>query len=502
VPFAAGTAPNGLNYAAPVQQPARGVMVEAILEGTSTVLAAGFTNNLGDYTFSVPNNSGISMRVTALMQRAGAPSWNVRVIDRVGGNTNPHLYNESVSFNSSAGVPHNIAIPSGIDSAGNSTGSRPSGAFAILDTIYQGIETIVAVAPTTAFPALVVDWGRQTNGTFFSGGPDQYIALLADLSEDTDEFDQHVIAHEFGHYIEHNFSRSDSIGGQHFVGSMLDPRVAFGEGFGYAFAAMVLNDPNARDSYTDDVATSRCAPSIHCATGFNIESNPPSVNNQACWCSESSVWSILYDLYDNNPDTNDTLALGFAPLWQVLIGPQRTTPAFTTIFSFITALKAARPADVPAINTLVAAQAITATDIDAFGTTESHVVGGVSALATLPVYTNISAGAGPITVATSDDLGRHNRIGNHRFFRFTPTASGQVTITLSSSNPNNADPDFWVYRSGTPVLNATAPPPQPEVGQLNVVANTTYIIDAYDCANGCDNVQGTSGDYALTLTIN
>ena len=40
------------------------------------------------------------------------------------------------------------------------------------------------------------------------------IVLTAEVGTDTDEFDQHVIAHEFGHYIEHNFSRADNIGGE------------------------------------------------------------------------------------------------------------------------------------------------------------------------------------------------------------------------------------------------------------------------------------------------
>lgn len=38
-------------------------------------------------------------------------------------------------------------------------------------------------------------------------------------------------------------------GGAHAVGDKLDPRVAFSEGFGYAFAAMVLGDPLVRDAY-------------------------------------------------------------------------------------------------------------------------------------------------------------------------------------------------------------------------------------------------------------
>jgi len=59
-----------------------------------------------------------------------------------------------------------------------------------------------------------------------------------------------------------------------------------------------------------------------------------------------------------------------------------------------------------------------------------------------------------------------------------------------------------VFRAGTPVLNEEDPPPQPETGSLTVAANTTYVLDVYDCANGCDTVQGTAGDFSLTVTIN
>jgi hypothetical protein len=500
VPFAT-TAPFGLNYASPVQRPARGVMVEAIQSATSIVLATGFTNDLGDYALSVPNNTDVTMRVTAQMQRTGAPSWDVRVINRLQGNTVPHIYYDDGFFNSSAGTPRNIAIPSGIDATGSAAGARPSGAFAILDTIYQGMQTILAVAPTTTFPALVVDWGSQTNGTFFQGGPDQYIALLADLTEDTDEFDQHVIAHEFGHYIEYNFSRADNIGGSHAVGDKLDPRVAFGEGFGYAFAGMVLNDPNARDSYFDGTT--------HRSGGFDIEFNPPanpagaSGGNYGCWCSESSVWSILWDLYDNSADANDTLALGFGPIWNVLIGPQATTPAFTTIFSFITAIKAQNAASIAAINTVVAAQNIDAATIDAYGSTETHFPTSVPSVAALPLYATANLGGPGVVLRNVNDAGRHNKLGNRRFIRFNVPTSRSVTITATSSNANTPDIDFRVFRFAGDFSRLGVDPPSenPEVETFTAAAGD-YVLDVYDCANGCDAEQGTAGDYDLTVTVN
>ena len=61
-------------------------------------------------------------------------------------------------------------------------------------------------------------------------------------------FDQHVVVHEFGHYFENQLARSDSIGGAHSEGDFLDPTVAFSEGWGNAFSAIVLGDTVYRDS--------------------------------------------------------------------------------------------------------------------------------------------------------------------------------------------------------------------------------------------------------------
>ena len=152
--------------------------------------------------------------------------------------------------------------------------------------------------------------------------------LSADPTEDTDEFDQHVIAHEFGHYIEANFSRADNIGGAHGIGDKLDIRVAFGEGFGYAFSAIVLDDPVAVDTFVDN--------GTQVSSTFDVEDNPPTPNDTStigCWCSESSVWAMLWDLYDNDTDANDTVAAGLCSRCGMCSStssaPRRPSPAFS-----------------------------------------------------------------------------------------------------------------------------------------------------------------------------
>jgi hypothetical protein len=468
------------------------------------------TDGSGNFSLSLPANINIDIQVVARMQSSGAATWDVRVQNGVAA-ASPYSHTNAAPFNSSVGSAQTIDIPTGISSTGTAPGARPSGPFAALDTIYTAIQGVLGVAPGTDFPALIVDWGTQDLGTFYQDGPTQRIALLSDLTEDTDEFDQHVVAHEFGHYVEFNFSRADNIGGAHGQGDRLDPRVAFGEGFGYAFAAIVLNDPVARDSFVQDITPNDgIINPVPVSGGFNVETNPvtnppsPNGDSTGCWCSESSTYSILWDLFDAAADSNDNVSMGFAPLWQVLVDEQRTTPAYTTIFSFLSALKADRPADAAAINTLIAAQNIDVA-VDAFAGGEGHAPNsGVPGNAVvLPVYATVFRGGGPLTLLTSgaapDVL--YNKLGNRRFVRYVHDGSTSTfTITVGSTG---TDPDFIVRRPNGAELYAISAPPGPEVLQVTNAAAGTYLIDAYDCANGCSGEgNGTPGNYTLTVTVN
>ena len=213
-------------------------------------------------------------------------------------------YTDPGSFNSSAGTAHNVAIPTGINAAGAATGTRASGAVRDSRHGLSGHPDHRRRRADHHFPALIVDWGTQADGTFFSSGPPQHIALLSDLADDTDEFDQHVIAHEFGHYIENNFSRADNIGG-HTAWATSSIRASRS-----AKVSVTRSRPSC--STTRSRATAPRQRRISVPAGFNIETNPPTSpvgapsDNYGCWCSESSVCSILWDLYDSAADANDS----------------------------------------------------------------------------------------------------------------------------------------------------------------------------------------------------
>jgi hypothetical protein len=207
-------------------------------------------------------------------------------------------------------------------------------------------------------------------------------------------------------------------------------------------------------------------------------------------------------LYDTAADASDAVALGFRPIWDVMVAPERNTPAFTTIFSFMTALKNQNGGAAAAVNTLMTAQNIDAATMDIYGSSETHVPSTVPGAAALPIYSVATVGGAALVLRTVDDAGHYNRLGNRRYVRFTLNTTRTVTITASSSNPNTPDTDFRVFRNGLFVTEAGAPPAPNETTTLTNAQPGEYLIDVYDCANGCETVQGTPGDYDLTVTVN
>ncbi len=256
---------NGLDPAAIVEAPARQVRVQAIDAAGSAVLAEATTDTNGDYSVTVPSNRNLFIRARAEMIKTGtAPTWDFRIAN----NTNAdaiYALDGNAASSGTANSTRNLRAPTGFG-ANTYTGERAAAPFAILDSVFRAKELVSSATPSTAFPELRLFWSEDNrpnagpfcpdNGdintssyiVFSSNDLDQCnqpgatgIYILGDFGiGDTDEFDPHVIAHEFGHYIEDRFGRSDSIGGDH-GGSMtlLDLRVAFGEGWGNAFSGDV-----------------------------------------------------------------------------------------------------------------------------------------------------------------------------------------------------------------------------------------------------------------------
>jgi hypothetical protein len=484
IPFK--SAGSGLNPGAPVESPARMVPIEAIDASANTVLATATTDANGNYSVQVPSNRSLFIRAKAETVKTGsAPTWNFRVLNNTNGNA-LYVLDGAAASSGNADSTRNLKAASGWSGTAY-TGTRAAAPFAILDTVYTARQIVVDAVATTAFPGLDLYWSttnKPTDRLFCTSSGDigttfytnaatnagnctetgpilGGIYILGDFTQlDTDEFDQHVIAHEFGHYLEDNFSRSDSVGGDHGANDRLDFRVAFGEGWGDAYSGMVLNDPVYRDSQSG----------MNGESGFNLESPATTAPG---WFSELSIAGILWDLFDATADAGDQIDLDFAAIYSVFTGPQRTTPAQTSIFPFADGLRSANPTQAAAINALLTREQISANS-DAFGNNEGND-GGVAVA--LPIYRPIVANAQSESVCGSNGDEHRNKLGYRQFLTLSVTNGGLVTIS-ATGQAANADPDIVLHTVGeTFVSDAVG---QTETITQRPLAAGTHIIEVYD----------------------
>lgn len=483
---------NGLDYAAQSQRPARAITVEAVGADSGTVLASTSTDDEGRYELRVDAGTSLRIRARAEMLRAAslpAPRWNVRVSDADGAAT-VYTYSGPVVAGGAADVVHDLPIPSGWDSAGNPAGTRDAAPFSILDAVYEAMRYILLVDANATFPALELDWSPSNTGgdTFYAGGSTPTITVAGQANADTDEYDRHVIVHEYAHYLEDQFGRSDSIGGPHAFGDILDPRVAFGEGYAYAFAALALEDPLVRDTLGTDQARE---------SYFNVETN---TSTNAGWFSESSVQEALYDFVDEGAEANDTLSLPFATVWGALTGAQRATPAFTTIYPLVTALRAAAPGSVGAIDARLSAESIGVSSLDDYGSGETNIplVGAPSASDALPVHAIATIGGPVVLVRSTNKWGTFNALSNSRFVRFSVGSARNITITATSAVAGR-DVDFLLFQNGALRVVAEDSGTAAETRTVNLGAGN-YVLEVYDCGNAeCGNQTPQPVDINVTL---
>ncbi len=426
----------GLDYSNVKREPARQVVVKAIGR-LDEVVTETTTDDRGAYRLgNLPENAKVKIRVYAQMKKSsGDVTWDVNVVDNTNGDSQ-YVMEGSFASTGTVNSVRNLNASLGWNpSRGYYSSVRASAPFAVLDSVYTAMKKVISADSKIDFPLLKVNWSVNNvsagNGTeselrdgqivtsHYDGENKLYI--LGDENADTDEFDNHIIIHEWGHYFENKFSRADSIGGPHTEGDMLDMRLAFGEGFGNAWSAIATDDPIYYDTSGQ-----------HQGLGWamNIENEQP---NNPGWYSESSIQRILYDLYDSNDDGADRLSLGFTPIYDVLVGAQKRTPAFTSIFSFITGLYAQRPNDKSAINSILNSENIHEVQ-DAYGTGHHQ----------LYLDMNVQTGA---NVCTSTRYGISNKVDTHKYLLFTLPNAGRYLVRLTQTNGRGADPDFGLYLS-------------------------------------------------------
>jgi len=479
VPFE-GRNYRGLDYSKTTIQPARGVTVQ-LVDSSNNPLYSGHTDADGHYSFAVDSNRQLRVRVLAELRGSGSAAWDIQVRDNTSGGAQYVLEGSLVSVGNGDNQTRHLHAASGW--TGESyTEARSAGPFAVLDSLYDAVQAVVDVDPTVVMPPLRVYWSTDNIairgdlnqghiGTSFytSAGPAIY--LLGAANNDSDEYDRGVVQHEFGHYLEHQLGRTESIGGSHNQLSRLDMRLAFGEAWGNAFAGMVSGDPIYRDSLGSGQSL-----------GFAINVENRGFNNQG-WFNEATIQAFLYDLFDDQQDAADSLALGFKPIYEVLTSERYLAfDGFASVYAFSAELGNQRPDLAQAMAGMLVSSGIHGTGW--YGAGETNNAG---AALTLPVYHTANLGQ-TLNLCSDSDFQDYNGLDVRRYVRIQLPETRNYTISAVRKGGNlpKTNPQLRIFRQGMQVASLLSATPDSENGQRQLNSGS-YVVEIYEESNADGN---------------
>ncbi|WP_101759527.1 hypothetical protein [Oceanicoccus sp. KOV_DT_Chl] len=524
---------SGLDYNNIIDLPARGLIVEAVDANNGScsedVVAATLSNGRGEYGLNVPVNQAVCIQVRAQLYRGNnnsGASWNIQLTDNTQDNAPYYLIDDRVATPDNLSERHLLAAAGTENLASDYTQTRAAAPFAILDVACEAIDTLLTVDSNIELPLLYVHWSKNNTvakasddksldegdigGAFFKQSQTtqngttvsviNQIYLLGDEDSNTDEYDPHVITHEFAHYISANFGRYDARGGSHILGQRLDMRLAFEEGWADAFSAIALD--SASIDIVEDASNYRDSSGINQSRTFrfNLDANNKSGRG---WYSEASVYSILYNLFDDSNDgVNDQVSLGFVPLFETLTSSAlKQSDAFISLYPFINRLKATRSEDY-SIDTLLADQDFESINSD-FGIEEDPTNNDISNNDDIvAVYSELLISQ-VLTLCSTDQYGLENKLANYQFAYFNATQNKTYAFTVTpvsdGSATDNGKGSIEIYRRG--VLQAYhAADNYGESLDFSVPLSGVYTI-ALAHADNVDSDLPSPGRYCFELRV-
>lgn len=499
---------NGLNFAATTERPVRGAIV-VLLDGDGAELARMTSSETGTYAFdNVPANINARIRVLAASKASAGASWDVEVRDNVDTSDSPPplrnrpMYSiESNVFNTGTeDVSRNLRAETGWSVSSNSyTGPRAAAPFAILDTIYTGMQFLVAVDPDLLLPPLDVFWSvnntaniagpvdedaGELGGSFYDFNLDS-LFLTGDANGDTDEFDAHIVGHEWAHFLDDSIFRSDSFGGTHRLGDKLDSRLAWSEGWPTALAAMFLDDPSYCETGTPGTNA-----------GFEINAEAGFFGGQG-WFDEVGMVRFVYDLWDTTSEGTDFGSIGFAPIYEVMTNGQRTTSAWANIFTFAVELKALVDVNGDALidSQLGDEKTVQGALLDIWGTNETNDGGAADPADVLPIYIDMVADGTTTNICSNSQFDTSsekdgNKLSQYRYIRLNVPMADEYDVRIEATTPTPAtpdgsdadqsDPDMLLVRDGDLVLALFSSDENIETDTTPFIQPGTYVADLRD----------------------
>jgi hypothetical protein len=402
--------------------------------------------------YSIPTSTG-STSVYIRVNSEALPTGGTQPITVTNLNLPPAKYGvPSTNFTLAGSANVNIVIP---------TTNTAAGAFNILDVMSTGYDFIKSLSGSYPDVPLDVFWSPENlNGTYFCTGcsPGDGIYVLSQTGGDTDEYDDDVLWHEFGHFVASTYSLDQSPGGPHSLGdNEQDLRFSWSEGWGNFFPGAVktwlstsgqssLISSAAGVSLTTYVDTSAVG-------GFSFDFGTPVPYISSDYASNEVavaklltdlntsftmpyIWSVITDFHLNQPPTTEPVNLElFWDRW-LSVNTPNSTDLFTLQTRFNDRSISYQNDNYEPNSTYLTAVTYT------FGPPQPHTLYS-STLGTDEDYVVFSATSGTYSVTTSNLLN-----GADTYLTVYDT-DGMTDITpISPNTRDNTNTTTWVAGNG------------------------------------------------------
>lgn len=423
-----------------------------ILSGTGSTLQCGALNGSGNVTLAVPpSTSNYSIQI---FSRADNSVVKASVLDCPEENK-PHSITQSFLADSAK----TVTVTAGV------TGEVPGGAFNILDQIVDANDFLRTQVGTCAFtgcaaftvaPKVSAYWEKGFNPNVYQGEANSGISFYlpgyrrlfimggvgGEVDDvDTDHFDDPVILHEYGHFLEDVYSITDSPGGSHSGNATIDPRLAWSEGWANFIQAAIRGDARYMDSFGNiDGATGLLlgipidSPGGSCTIGSATPGcDLPEFASEGNF-REFAITRYLWDIFDS--------VNAFDEVWA----------SITSTEGFNNTLQAFR--NIGLLNEIQATEFTGVTTLTSLKTATDHLMGDTTEYSKFVAPGTCGAFAMDPVWNQVDDSGSFSTsflVPNNDFY-FIKHAGGTFNLTLTYNTPNTgggeereSDLDLYVY---------------------------------------------------------
>nr|HPI41570.1 hypothetical protein [Pseudobdellovibrionaceae bacterium] len=255
---------------------------------------------------------------------------------------------------------------------------------------------------------------------------------------DTDHFDNSVILHEYGHFLEDVYGKSESPGGSHNGDFIIDPRLAWSEGWANYIQASIISDIYPTWVYYLDSIGYYSSPTDSTASylvGVNLSSTPGGGVPDSPISSGEGLFreiSISRTLFKSEIEE----AVSFADIWSAF-NAMRTdsTFPFKNMGRFLQHLSLASSASGNSGFSAVLTEEKQNANTQHYGT--GAVASGSSCLQSLvPVVDSYD----------SSGIPRSNLLKSNDFYKYYYDGSNDTLfINYSTSSGTTQDLDLYVY---------------------------------------------------------